>query len=256
MRKLYFAPCNFVLFLEKMIFFTVFVIVEYYTILYYIVPYFNNIDNNNHFVGIIFSIYWAFISLTWFKSYIHVSWLDAGSVKNEIDRLSYNTDPECYIDNLERCQKCGVPKPFRSHHCSQCKMCYVRFDHHCPSVGNCIAYRNAQPFGLYLTYGTIMLYTMSFISIVPNYFNSPINPTLAKLVVIFIGICATCLALFAYNTMSGLINDQTTLERLYRLKTGHQKTNSEDLNALWGDNKLLWIFPHSPNMNGIIWARP
>ncbi|OHS96322.1 DHHC zinc finger domain containing protein [Tritrichomonas foetus] len=252
----YFAPINPILFLQKMIFLMVYIFVEFYTIKFFLLPYFQNYQLN-HTIGLIFTIYWLFISLTWLKSYFHVSWLDAGSVKNEIKRLSliFNQNVlENKLKNLTLCQKCGIHKPNRSHHCSHCKRCYIRFDHHCPSVGNCIAYRNAQPFALYLSYGSIILFSTSLVSFFAPYFESPIQVSLARSIAVLIGLCAFALSLFAYNTLSSLMNDQTTLERLYRLKTGHN-VQGEDLKPFWGNSPFIWIIPHSPSMNGLIWSK-
>ncbi|UMM24434.1 hypothetical protein L5515_004672 [Caenorhabditis briggsae] len=53
------------------------------------------------------------------------------------------------------CDKCCCIKPDRSHHCSMCEQCVLKFDHHCPWVNNCVNFGNYKFFLLFLAYGFI-----------------------------------------------------------------------------------------------------
>jgi palmitoyltransferase ZDHHC2 len=37
-----------------------------------------------------------------------------------------------YSGFLRVCEKCNLIKPDRAHHCSVCKKCILKMDHHCP----------------------------------------------------------------------------------------------------------------------------
>jgi palmitoyltransferase len=47
-----------------------------------------------------------------------------------------------YKLELKRCDKCYVVRTPRVHHCSVCKGCIMKMDHHCPWINNCIGIGN------------------------------------------------------------------------------------------------------------------
>jgi palmitoyltransferase len=50
------------------------------------------------------------------------------------------------------CKTCNVFKPPRSHHCSACRRCVLKMDHHCPWIANCVGYDNYGHFFRFLIY--------------------------------------------------------------------------------------------------------
>ncbi|KAF7300383.1 Palmitoyltransferase [Mycena chlorophos] len=44
------------------------------------------------------------------------------------------------------CSKCEIVKPYRAHHCRICGTCILKFDHHCPWIGQCVGARNHKFF--------------------------------------------------------------------------------------------------------------
>jgi hypothetical protein len=57
------------------------------------------------------------------------------------------------------CNKCQSKKPDRAHHCSTCKRCVLKMDHHCPWLATCVGLRNYKAFLLFLTYLTFFCWT-------------------------------------------------------------------------------------------------
>eukprot|EP00730_Choanoeca_flexa_P003330 TRINITY_DN11364_c0_g3_i1.p1 TRINITY_DN11364_c0_g3~~TRINITY_DN11364_c0_g3_i1.p1 ORF type:complete len:365 (+),score=40.19 TRINITY_DN11364_c0_g3_i1:73-1167(+) len=58
---------------------------------------------------------------------------------------------------LRWCRRCRIVKPDRCKHCSVCGKCVLKFDHHCPWVGNCVGHHNYKYFVLFLVYAFAFL---------------------------------------------------------------------------------------------------
>lgn len=48
------------------------------------------------------------------------------------------------------CPECIVIQPKRARHCTICRMCVFKYDHHCPWINNCIGARNILLFYVFL----------------------------------------------------------------------------------------------------------
>ena len=56
------------------------------------------------------------------------------------------------------CKKCQCNKPDRTHHCSTCKRCVLKMDHHCPWLATCLGQHNYKAFVLFLIYTCFFCY--------------------------------------------------------------------------------------------------
>ncbi|CAK56241.1 unnamed protein product (macronuclear) [Paramecium tetraurelia] len=53
---------------------------------------------------------------------------------------------------IKICKTCQSYKPLRAHHCSQCKQCVFRMDHHCMWLNICIGMQNYKYFMMLIFY--------------------------------------------------------------------------------------------------------
>ena len=69
--------------------------------------------------------------------------------------------PPATVENpVSICKNCITAKPPRTHHCSVCKQCVLKMDHHCPWLNNCVGFYNHRYFFLFCVYmcsGTIFV---------------------------------------------------------------------------------------------------
>lgn len=79
--------------------------------------------------------------------YTYVWLKDPGYVPKSTQPAYEILASEC---NSVPCPTCVTRKPLRSKHCSSCKRCVYRFDHHCPWINNCIGVGNHAAFLVFL----------------------------------------------------------------------------------------------------------
>ena len=82
--------------------------------------------------------------------------------KSYISEINRKEISEKFGIEFKRCDKCLVVRPPRVHHCSVCKGCVMRMDHHCPWINNCVGQFNQKFFILFCFYSLIgcLLYNL------------------------------------------------------------------------------------------------
>lgn len=115
------------------------------------------------------------------------------------------------------CSKCERIRRARTHHCSVCRSCILKYDHHCPWIYNCVGLNNYKYFYLFLLHVFLVdlfflasaypVFHLSSSASVP--FDLRANVTMAFLLAFAIEIAL--LAFLSFHTYMILTN-QTTME--------------------------------------------
>jgi palmitoyltransferase len=87
------------------------------------------------------------------NGYSHLPQAEGGGVQYTSFTVKASTG------DLRFCKKCQTKKPDRSHHCSTCKKCVLKMDHHCPWLATCVGLRNYKAFVQFLIYLTFFCWT-------------------------------------------------------------------------------------------------
>ncbi|KAG9508693.1 Histone-lysine N-methyltransferase NSD2, partial [Fragariocoptes setiger] len=181
-----------------------------------------------------------------------------------------------YSGSYRYCDRCNLIKPDRAHHCSICRICVLKMDHHCPWINNCVSFNNYKFFVLFLGY-TILLCVFTAATTFPyfmrfwqpssnqpntsNIFNSTELGTRFHILFLFfvsVMICIGLLFLYLYH-IHLILKNRSTLEafRPPLLRYGPDKNAfnlgaSENFKQVFGTKMLLWFIPVSTSLgNGI-----
>ncbi|KAI4338817.1 hypothetical protein MLD38_023830 [Melastoma candidum] len=218
-------------------------------------------------LGILFLFHALLVMLLW--SYFSVVFTDPGSVPpnwkptldeevgeasalnpSELSRLQ--SDPS--NQRIRVCRKCNQFKPPRSHHCSICRRCVLKMDHHCVWVVNCVGALNYKSFLLFLFY-TFLETTLVTLALLPKFIlfftdrDIRINPgSLAVTVVAFVLDLAFALSILGFLIMHiSLVTANTTTIEAYEKKTSqkwcYDLGRRKNFEQVFGTDKLYWFIP-------------
>ncbi|XP_069331697.1 palmitoyltransferase ZDHHC3 isoform X3 [Eulemur rufifrons] len=206
--------------------------------------------------GIVFNLL-AFLALA---SHCRAMLTDPGAVpkgnatKEFIESLQLKPGQVVY-----KCPKCCSIKPDRAHHCSVCKRCIRKMDHHCPWVNNCVGENNQKYFVLFTMY--IALISLHALIMVGFHFLhcfeedwtkcssfSPPTTVILLILLCFEGLLFLIFTSVMFGTqVHSICTDETGIERLKRKNQPRQRTGSWQSvkETFGGDFSLNWLNPFS-----------
>ncbi|XP_053455399.1 palmitoyltransferase ZDHHC3 isoform X5 [Nycticebus coucang] len=158
-----------------------------------------------------------------------------------------------------KCPKCCSIKPDRAHHCSVCKRCIRKMDHHCPWVNNCVGENNQKYFVLFTMY--IALISLHALIMVGFHFLhcfeedwtkcssfSPPTTVILLILLCFEGLLFLIFTSVMFGTqVHSICTDETGIERLKRKNQPRTHTGSWQSvkETFGGDLSLNWFNPFS-----------
>ncbi|CAD5221935.1 unnamed protein product [Bursaphelenchus xylophilus] len=165
------------------------------------------------------------------------------------------------------CAQCKCIKPDRSHHCSICARCVLRYDHHCPWVNNCVHNNNYKFFLLFLGYGvTLCLFVLAtslstFIMFwkgkpVPQDMLSNFGALFLPFLAFLFGLSMACLLFYHIYLVC---RNKTTVEQWnpphfeYGPDPGAYNIGAaRNFQQIFGEKCYLWFLPvHSTSYDGL-----
>ncbi|XP_075750753.1 palmitoyltransferase ZDHHC15B [Rhipicephalus microplus] len=159
----------------------------------------------------------------------------------------------CADGSVSCCDNCKLIKPDRCHHCSACRRCVLKMDHHCPWFNNCVCFSTYKFFLLTLFYSVLLAaYVMASVSIylLHKYPRRSLlhRPRHIKFLLVMGTTLFLVLAIFIGIHVSLAARNATSLEAM-RAPTFKRAGDSFDIGRrknlmqVFGVHAVLWLVP-------------
>ena len=154
-----------------------------------------------------------------------------------------------YKVKLRRCFQCYVVRPPRGHHCSFCKGCMMKMDHHCPWVNNCIGQFTQKFFILFCFYSFFACLEVLIIEFYYGYYKSRTLfigklKTTGIVIQILFNIIFLIFSFIMLRDQWGIIQNDSTMIDLKKKRFEEKRDISEVLNETFGCGfGLSWFLP-------------
>ena len=125
----------------------------YWLIMYAIAAAYNNyIFFNDSFLSGGLKAIKYIISILFYFSVVMAVVCHILTITTDPGSLNYDIISQLKMKEKDLCLKCKKDRPLRAHHCSICNKCFMKMDHHCPWVFNCVGFGNQKIFFLFVSY--------------------------------------------------------------------------------------------------------
>ncbi|KAG2182832.1 hypothetical protein INT44_005813 [Umbelopsis vinacea] len=176
------------------------------------------------------------------------------------------------------CKTCNVFKPPRSHHCSACRRCVLKMDHHCPWIANCVGYDNYGHFLRFLIYVDLatlyvlilLIWRIRKIMDDIRHFRFQAEPSTTEVVFLVLTFVLDLVVLLCVGVLSCyhiycVCKNQSTIESWERGKVKGLVRRGKipptqypfsigiykNISSVLGPNPLLWLWPQKPPSDGL-----